>query len=221
MGVTQRENSWYKKPMAEHYRTQGIILRKQDIGEADRVFTVFTKDFGKLKLRAVSERKITSKLRGGLELFYLSEIEFIQGKAHKTITDAAMIERYPLLRSNLERMRATQRFSEIADNLIGGQERDEKIWRLLEETLSILNRSLLKGRDLRVLAYYFLWNLLASAGYAPSLEQIALRDPRVAEFIGTLLRQDGRGLRGMDIQGINETLLQAISQEHLSRVLQN
>jgi hypothetical protein len=65
--------------MATHYRTQGIILKTQDVGEADRVFTVFTKQFGKLRLRAVSERKITSKLRGGLELFYLSDIEFIQG----------------------------------------------------------------------------------------------------------------------------------------------
>ena len=63
--------------MVVYYRTQGIILRKQDADEADRVFTIFTKDFGKLKLRAVSERKITSKLRGGLELFYLSEMEFI------------------------------------------------------------------------------------------------------------------------------------------------
>ena len=110
--------------MAVHYRTQGIILRKQDMGEADRVFTVFTKDFGKLKLRAVSERKITSKLRGGLELFYLAEIEFIQGKTHKTITDAFSLCSYPALRSNLGRLRMMARFAEIADDIISVQEPD-------------------------------------------------------------------------------------------------
>ncbi len=207
--------------MAIHYRTQGIILKKQDMGETDRVFTVFTKDFGKLKLRAVSERKITSKLRGGLELFYLSEIEFIQGKARKTVTDATLVERYPLLRNSLDRMRAMHRFSEIADELIRGQERDEKIWNLLREALFFLNRSRLESRDLKILAYYFLWSLLSCAGYAPSLAQIALKDAKVAEFIRTLLQSNGESLQNIDAQGINEALLQTISQEHLLKVLQN
>ena len=65
--------------MFTHYRTKGIILQKTDRGETDRLFTFYTKDFGKLDLLARAERKITSKLRGGLELFYLSEVEFIQG----------------------------------------------------------------------------------------------------------------------------------------------
>ncbi len=207
--------------MAIHYRTKGIILQKQDIGEADRVFTVFTRDFGKLKLWAVSERKITSKLRGGLELFYLSEFEFIQGKTRKTITDAILIARYPVLRESLERMRLMHRFVEIADDLIKGPERDESIWNLLLETLSLLNLSSLETRTFKVLAYYFLWNLLSYAGYAPSLERIAAKDAKVAEFIGALLKTKEESLQDMDTHGINETLLQTISQEHLSKVLQN
>lgn len=207
--------------MAQHYRTQGIILRKQDVGEADRVFTVFTKDFGKLKLRAVSERKITSKLRGGLELFYLSEIEFIQGKTHKTITDAFPVCNYPILRSSVGRLRMMARFAEIADDLLCGQERDEKIWRLLQETLLALDRSLLEASALKTLAYYFLWNLLACAGYGPSLGQIASQDRKVAELIEMLLISDTKTLSNINMEGINENLLRTISQEHLLRVLQN
>ena len=191
------------------------------MGEADRVFTVFTKDFGKLKLRAVSERKITSKLRGGLELFYLSEIEFIQGKTHKTITDAFLLSSYPCLRSNLGRLRMMARFAEVADDLIEGQEPDEKIWRLLHETLLVLDRSVLEAAALKTLAYYFLWNLLACAGYGPSLSQIASQDRKIAELIEMLLLSDTEALQDIHMQGINENLLQAISQEHLLRVLQN
>ncbi|OHA63734.1 MAG: DNA repair protein RecO [Candidatus Wildermuthbacteria bacterium RIFCSPHIGHO2_01_FULL_48_27b] len=207
--------------MAQHYRTQGIILRKQDIGEADRVFTVFTRDFGKLRLRAVSERKITSKLRGGLELFYLAEIEFIQGKVYKTITDAVCVCPYPIIRKNLERLRVMERFAQVADELLHGQEQDEEIWNLLQETLSVLNRPALKGHDLKILAYYFLWNLLASAGYSPSLAQIVAEDPSIAEFIGVLLKSDSETLQDIDLRGINETRLREISQEHLSQILQN
>lgn len=205
--------------MAVYYRTQGIILRKHDANEADRVFTIFTKDFGKLKLRAVSERKITSKLRGGLELFYLSEIEFIQGKAHKTITDAVLLSRYPILRGDLERLRIMHRFGEITDELTSGQEQDEKIWDLLQEMLLALDASSLQARDVKVLAYYFLWNLLSSAGYAPSLAEIAEQDARVAEFIGTLLKSNGKALQNIKTQDINENLLRTISQEHLLKVL--
>lgn len=207
--------------MTTHYRTQGIILKKGDSLEADRVFTVFTKDFGKLALWAVSERKITSKLRSGLELFYLSDLGFIQGKTRKTITDALTVRRYPILHASLERLRIMARFGAITDELVSGQERDEKIWQLLKDTLETLDSPTLGASALKVLAYYFLWNLLAYAGYAPQLRQISSQDRGVADFIRILLSVRPAALRHMDTRGINETLLQAVSEEHLSRVLQS
>ena len=70
--------------MAVHYRTQAFILNKTDWNEADQIFTVYTEEFGKIKIVAKAIRKIKSKLRSGMDLFYLSEIEFIQGKSYKT-----------------------------------------------------------------------------------------------------------------------------------------
>ncbi len=63
--------------MAVHYRTQGFVLKKTDLWEADQVFSIYTQDFGKLKVLGKAIRKIKSKLRSGAELFYLSETEFI------------------------------------------------------------------------------------------------------------------------------------------------
>ena len=207
--------------MALHYRTQGIILKKRDVGEADRVFVVFTKDFGKLTLRAVSERKITSKLRGGLELFNLSELEFIQGKTHKTITDAAPVNVYPVMRKSLERVRAMARFAEVADELLRGQERDDNIWKLFRETLVVLDKPVLREREINVLAYYFLWKLLSFAGYSPSLAHVAAKDESIARFINALLQSNSETLGSMRLEGINEDRLREISQEHLLKVLQN
>lgn len=36
--------------MFVHYRTQGIFLKKQDRGQADELFIIYTKDFGKLEI---------------------------------------------------------------------------------------------------------------------------------------------------------------------------
>ena len=120
-----------------HYRTQGFILDKINRGETDRIFTIYTKDFGKLNLLAKAERKIKSKLRAGLEDFYLSEIEFIQGKTQKTLTDTILIKNFKNLRGDLEKLRVAYQISDLVNNLIKGEETDPKIWQLLDETFDI------------------------------------------------------------------------------------
>lgn len=155
--------------MFRHYRTQGFILKKTDRGEADRIFTIYTKDFGKLEILAKAERKTKSKLKGGLELFYLSEIEFIQGKTHKTLTDTILIENFLNLRKDLERLPIAYRILEVLDNLIKGQEADEKIWNLLNEIFNKLNNLKIVNCKLKIIYYYFLWNLLSILGYQPEV----------------------------------------------------
>ncbi len=155
--------------MAIHYRTQGFILQKTDRGEADRIFTIYTKDFGKLEILVKAERKIKSKLKGGLGLFCLSEIEFIQGKTHKTLTDAILTKNFPNLRKSLERLPIAYKISEILDNLIKGQESDEQIWNLLKETCQRLDNQQLTINNQQLLYQYFLWNLFSILGYQPEL----------------------------------------------------
>ena len=54
--------------MFTHYRTKGFILKKRNQGEANQLFTVFTKDFGRIEILGKSIRKITSKLRAGARI---------------------------------------------------------------------------------------------------------------------------------------------------------
>ena len=157
-----------------HYRTQGFILKKTDQGEADRIFTVYTKDFGKLEILGRAIRKTSSKLRSGADIFYLSEIEFIQGKAYKTLTDAILINKFENLRKNSLKLRITYKISDILDNLIKGQESDEGIWELLNETLQRLDSLSLVANRLSLTYYYFLWNFLSILGYQPEIYQCAI-----------------------------------------------
>jgi len=155
--------------MAIHYRTKGFVLKKKDLGESDRIFTIFTKEFGKLEILAKAIRKIGSKLRGGMELFYLSDIEFIQGKTHKTLTDAILIENFLNLRKDLKKLKIAFDISEMIGSLIRGEEKDEKIWKLLRETFERLNKISLSIKECWLIYYYFLWNFLSILGYKPQL----------------------------------------------------
>ena len=148
--------------MAVHYRTQAFILEKTDFQEADQVFTVYTEDFGKLKVLGRAIRKIKSKLRAGVELFYLSEIEFIQGKNHKTLTDATAIEKLNNVRQDLEKLEIVSQIAENVDDLIKGEEKDEDVWNLLTEVFEKIN-------SYSLIYHYFLWNLLSILGYQMDL----------------------------------------------------
>ena len=151
--------------MFTRYRTRGFIINKTDRGESDRIFTIFTEDFGKLKLLAKGERKIKSKLRVGLELFYLSEIEFIQGKAHKTLTDAILIENFAGIRKDLNKLKIARQITEVLDALVKGEEPDQQIWQLLNETFDALNDWEVEKEKLEIIYYHFPWNFLAILGY--------------------------------------------------------
>lgn len=61
--------------------TKGIMLNRTNYGEADRIITVLTTDQGKIRLVAKGVRKIKSRLAGGIELFSINDITYIQGKA--------------------------------------------------------------------------------------------------------------------------------------------
>jgi DNA repair protein RecO (recombination protein O) len=150
--------------MFVNYRTQGLILKKDDRGEADRLFTVYTKDFGKLAILGRGIRKISSKLRSGAEVFYLSEIEFIQGKAQKTLTDAALIENFDNLRQNLNRLKVAQEVASIADSALVAPEADPKIWDLLLRVFNKINDPKATPDDLKEIYKYFVFDFKICLG---------------------------------------------------------
>ncbi len=155
--------------MSLYYRTKGIVFKKDDRAEADRVFTIFTHDFGKLEVVARAIRKINSKLRAGIDVFHLSEIEFIQGKFYKTLTDSAAIERFKNISQDPEKLNISRKIAELIDCYINGQEKDEDIFNLLNETLAKLNSQ----TDPSLIYHYFFWNFFSILGYRPEIYKCA------------------------------------------------
>jgi len=160
--------------MFVHHRTLGIILKKEDRGEANQVFTILTKDFGKLRILGKAIRKIKSKLRAGTQKFYLSEVEFIQGKTYKTLTDAIPIEKFQNIKKDLDRLKVAYEIAEILDNLIKGEELDKDIWELILETFRKLNDCFLSPASFFLIYHYFLWNFFSILGCEPELKNCAL-----------------------------------------------
>ena len=153
--------------MAFHYKTQGIILKKQDSGEANCIFTVFCKEYGKLTLFATSVRKSTSKLRGGMELFSLSYVEFVQGKQKKVLVEAIPQEQYSSIRQDFARLKTAFKIVDLLEQTITGQEKDEKIWESLKYSLSLIDQ----GAPTQMVYRLFSQSLFLTLGYRSEIMQ--------------------------------------------------
>lgn len=77
-----------------YYKTLGIILKSEPYREADRVYTIYTKRYGKIRAMAKGVRKIKSKLAGHLEPFSLTNLMIVKGKMIDKIISARLIESF-------------------------------------------------------------------------------------------------------------------------------
>lgn len=152
--------------MNTKYRTRGFVFKYEDRGEADRSFSVFTEDFGRLEILAKAIRKINSKLRSGIGIFYFSKVEFIQGKSYKTLTDT-LLEAKVVGPENFE---IASKISQVMDIFLKGQEKDSCLFKLLEEVFGRFSKNV----DFNLLYYYFLWNFLSLQGYSPQVDVCSL-----------------------------------------------
>ena len=168
--------------MAVHYRTNAIVFKKEDQSEADRIFTVFTHDFGKLDIRAKAIRKINSKLRSGIDIFYLSEIEFIRGKNNKTLTDANAIKKNNDIARDFKKFKIAHEIAGALDKFIKGQQKDKEIWNLLVDIFEKLNDNQIAINNQQLIFYYFLWNFFSVLGYRPEILKCTLCQQRLNPY---------------------------------------
>lgn len=106
----------------------------RDLGEADKMLTVFTRDFGKVSMIAKGTRLLQSKLRGHLNVMARSRLVFVSGKDIFRLTDAEEVINYFAVIKN-GRRRIAGRALNLLDRLLQGSSKDEELWRLLVDFL--------------------------------------------------------------------------------------
>jgi DNA repair protein RecO (recombination protein O) len=147
------------------YRTEAIVLRRTDFGEADRLLTVFTPERGKLKLIAKGVRKPTSRKSGHVELFSRSQFLVAVGRELDILTQAETLEPYLVLRQDLLRTTYAYYVAELADAFTAERDENRLLFDLLKDALGWLCET----QDLALAARYYELHLLGLVGYQPQL----------------------------------------------------
>ncbi|MFO7292789.1 MAG: DNA repair protein RecO [Actinomycetes bacterium] len=187
---------------------QGIVLRSYPFGEADRVVVLLSPNRGKLRTVAKGVRKTTSRFGGRLEPFTHVDLVLYEGKNLDTITQVSIIEGFPRLRADLDRVVAAGSMVEAVDAVAQEDESSLRLFLLLQRGLRALDSGVV-GRQLIT---SFLLKLADVVGVAPALEACAAcgRPEELATFSfssGGVLCQRCRGDRGMKLRpGLTEYL---------------
>lgn len=156
------------------YKTKGIILKRTNLGEADRILTIFTETHGKIKAIAKGVRKTLSKLAGHLEPFCLVNLGIAEGKNLDVITDATNIKCFIKLRGNLDKTNIAYFIAEMIETMTGENEKHLEIYELLNNTFEHLNNN-----NDRLLLSYFELNFLAESGFKPELQKCLVCNKKI------------------------------------------
>ncbi len=155
-------------PRARLYKTEGIVLRGMDLGEADRVLTVLTPHLGKLRIIAKGIRRPRSRLGGGLEPFSDVHLVLAVGRTFDVVTQAALEDPHLGLRNDLHSTAAAWYLVELADRFCEGAADSHSAFLLLAQALSALDAEPDEvGRE--VVARWFEIALLDAMGFRPEL----------------------------------------------------
>ena len=147
------------------YLTEGIIIKKRDFGEADRLFWIYTEKFGMIMASAKGVRLEKSKLRGNLDVFTYGDFAVISSKDFWRLVDARETISAKLNHDSAEHVKIFARIASLLARMIKGEERNEEIWKQLKILFLNLFKKNVEKKDLKDLEIKSTAAILKTLGY--------------------------------------------------------
>src|SRR3989344_2270263 len=110
------------------YNTRGIILSSRPLREADRIYSILTRELGLLRATATGVRKEESKLRGHIEPISLSNVSLIRGKEYWRLTSAELVR-------SINQDPNVAKPMDLIEKLVQGEEANLELFDIVEKAL--------------------------------------------------------------------------------------
>lgn len=146
--------------------TSGVVIKEQNIGEADRLITVLTADHGLIRAFVRRGKSMKSNLLSGTQLLSYSDFIFYQGRNSYNVTSATSKNIFFDLRNDIESMSLAFYLAELFGEMAPEGADSEPLLRLLLNSLYLLSEH---KRDLRIIKSVAELRGLADTGYMPNL----------------------------------------------------
>jgi DNA repair protein RecO (recombination protein O) len=147
------------------YTIEAVVIRHREYGDTDRIVTLLTPTHGKVTAVAKGIRRSASRRAGHLDLFTRSSVLLAQGQDMDVVVQAAGLERFRLLDSDLRAYGDAHYVAELVDAFTVDRVANTRLYRLLVRTLGSMSEA--TSMHLRA----FEMELLDETGYKPELHQ--------------------------------------------------
>src|SRR5689334_4717440 len=146
---------------------EGIVLKRRNVGEADRILTIFTKQQGKIRVLAKGVRRISSRRAGHIEVFSHAILTIHSGKTMDMLSEATHVDAKDAIAS-ITNVSYAYYLCELVDQLLPDNQEHVDVFTMLRDALGAVRRE----KDEKRLDLYmgeFTHRLLWILGYlAPS-----------------------------------------------------
>ncbi|MGQ9511780.1 DNA repair protein RecO [Thermodesulfitimonas sp.] len=146
------------------FQAEAVVLKSRPHKEADRIITLFSREYGKLRAVSYGSVRPTSRKRGAAQPFCRSRFYLVRGQEIHRIDQAELLERFPAIEQDLVLFGVAAYFAELVDAFTGEEVPNPKLYELLLRSLRLLG----KARAM-LLACAFKLRLLILTGFGPEL----------------------------------------------------
>jgi DNA repair protein RecO (recombination protein O) len=118
------------------YTDVGLVIKRHNFGEADKLVTIYSKDHGKVTLKARGVRKLNSKRAGSIDLFNYIKFHVVSGRGEiDTLTEVENISDFSAWKMHLGRVNIAYQLCELVDKLTPDREPHPEIFEFLVKDL--------------------------------------------------------------------------------------
>lgn len=148
------------------YSVEALILSVRDMGEADRLAVVFSRDLGKISAAAYGARRPRSRLAGTIQSFAHVELSLLPGRNLDSIGQCEVRRSFRELREDMGLMTYAAFLTELTGELWPERSPEPSAFAVLYGALSLMSQ-----RNPRLVSLAGAWQLLALAGFHPEYER--------------------------------------------------
>lgn len=120
------------------YKAEGVVLRTRNLGEADKIVILYTREAGKVGAVARGARRVRSRLLGSTQLFAHGRYLLYEGKNLHTLSQGELVRAFRRLREDLTRMAYASYLAELTDVAIEEGEPHEAVFVAFVRALALL-----------------------------------------------------------------------------------
>lgn len=149
------------------FKTNGIIISENNMGDYDKMVTMLTPGYGKIGCAAKGARRARSALLAGSQFLCFGDYMLYQGGNTYHINSCETIEIFYPIRTDLDKLKYASHITKIISDVTNENENSYKILQLFLNTLFTISEM---DKELDFVLSIFKLRLLCVMGFTPVVQ---------------------------------------------------